>query len=220
MKAIITGFQSPQGECVDRPGNIYIVDAFADTIEEYSRAGEPIATYPNDYGYGVSCAVNPTNGELALTNDTGFRGGDGQVMIFSNSTSPPTILTNPEQAQYWFAGYDPSGDLWVDGYPVDITQNNKFIMSSCNASSCSTVPISNGAINTAGAVQWDSIRGTWTVFDLYCKGEQGSCSYPVSGTGVLGSPTTYTNYNGTVACQNLAGRHRSLPRFEIRRRRR
>jgi hypothetical protein len=198
----ITGFVNPEGECSDRNGNIYIADEGAENVYKYSRQGSLISVY-NDSAYGLpwSCAVDPSTGNVAVTNVFSPGGGMGNVAIFSSPSSTPTILQNPGQFVYTFAGYDPSGNLWVDG--LDSTLSN-FILSYCGASSCSTIPISNGTIYGPGAVQWDRVRSTWVVFDADCNNVQSACSYPVnivSSSGELGTATYYLNDKGTdIAC--------------------
>jgi hypothetical protein len=198
----ITGFLTPLGMCGDSNGNIYIADEVAGKVYKYSRAGLELEVY-NDgaYGFPVSCAVNPKNGEVAITNGFGPTGGQGNVAVFSSPSGPVTVLTNSSQYYYTFDGYDPSGDLWVDGYTTSLS----FILSGCGASSCSTIPTSGGTIYQAGAVQWDRVRDTWVVFDPQCDDQDSACSYPVSGSGALGSPTTYLTYDGQLVCDMEQG---------------
>jgi hypothetical protein len=202
LKGCITGFELPQGMCSDTKGNIYVADTQAQEIYVYSRAMKPVTTIQDTYGFPASCAINPTNNAIAVTNyeDVGS-GGVGSVLLYSSPSSSPTQIRNPDGETYAFAGYDTSGDLWVDG--TDTSGN--FLLSFCGASSCSTITLSGGAIYQAGAVQWDNVRNTWVVFDQYCNNTQSSCSYPVSSSGTLGSPTTYLNFRGTLACDIVQG---------------
>src|SRR5262249_47577682 len=71
----LTGFQEAQGECADAKGDVFITVpspySASSEILEYAHGGtEPIATF-SDPGYGEepwSCAVDPTTGNLAVTN--------------------------------------------------------------------------------------------------------------------------------------------------------
>ncbi|MGA7354144.1 MAG: hypothetical protein WA431_01280 [Candidatus Cybelea sp.] len=198
----ITGLETPLGECGDSNGNIYIADETAGNVYKYSRAGLELEVF-NDgaYGFPEGCAVNPTNGAVAIANAFGPTGGQGNVAVFSSPSGPVTILQNPDQFYYTFVGYDPGGVLWATGY----TDTFSYILSGCGASSCSTIPISGGTIHEAGAVQWDRVRGEWLVFDPQCDGQDSACSYPVSGSGALGSATTYLTDEGTLVCDMVQG---------------
>jgi hypothetical protein len=200
LKATLTGFSGPQGECSDSGGNIYVVNTNYTEVLKYSRTGSPLATYTDTYGYPVGCAVDPATGNLAVTDIFGFSGA-GQVLVYSSPSSSPTVLTNPSQYFYYFAGYGPGSSLWVSGR----NSYGTYMVSACGSSSCSTIPLSGGTVYFPGAVQWDNVRGTWVVFDQLCNGGNEACSYTVSGSGVLGTQTLYNNYNGTGACDLVQG---------------
>ncbi|MGA7201587.1 MAG: hypothetical protein WBX26_07145 [Candidatus Cybelea sp.] len=58
------------GICSDSDGNIFVPDEYE--ILEYAHGGtQPIATLSDDGGYGYpnGCAVDPSTGNLAVTND-------------------------------------------------------------------------------------------------------------------------------------------------------
>jgi len=198
----ITGFDTPLGECGDSNGNIYIADITAGNVYKYSRAGLELEVF-NDgpYGFPEGCAVNPTNGAVAIANAFGPTGNQGNVAVFSSPSGPVTMLQNPDQFYYSFVGYDPGGALWTTGYDA----SDAFILSGCGASSCGTIPISGGTIHEAGAVQWDRVRSTWLLFDPQCDGQDSACSYPVSGSGALGAATTYLTDEGTLICDLIQG---------------
>ncbi len=200
LKGTLTGFSEPQGECADTKGNIYIANTGTEQVLEYSRTGTLLNTYSDSYGYPVGCAINPMNGDLAVADIFGFSGA-GQVLVYSSPSSSPTVLSNPNQYYYYFDGYDKSGDLWVSGKD----ESGSYMVSDCGASSCSTVSLSGGTIYFPGAVQWDGTSGNWVLFDQLCNDSEAACSYPVSASGVLGSPTIYENYNGTSACDIVQG---------------
>ena len=202
LKGTLTGFADPQGECSDTHGNIYVANTSEADLFEYSRTGKLLNTYDTDkYGYPLGCAVNPLNGDLAITDYVGLSEGPGQVLIYSSASSTPTVLTNPNQYYYYFADYDAKGDLWVDG--DDATGG--YILSDCGTSSCSTITLTGGKINVPGAVQWDQKENTWVLFDQRCGGKYAACSYLVSGSGVIGQATSYKNSNGTAICDLIQG---------------
>jgi hypothetical protein len=56
----------------------------------------------------VGCSVDPTTGNLALTDGVG-------VTIYQGAQGPPTTYTAPGFYQYWYCAYDRNGDLFVSG---------------------------------------------------------------------------------------------------------
>jgi hypothetical protein len=201
FKGKITGLKQPQGECSDTHGNIYVANTRGFQVLEYSRSGNYLNTYPDKYGYPVGCAVNPLNGDLAVTNIRGFHHTRGAVLVYASPSSIPTVLTNRRQYYYYFDGYDIHGDLWVDGR----TLLKRYILSRCGASSCSTIKLSGGKIYFPGAVQWDKKEYSWVLFDQLCAGKAGACSYSVSASGVLGQATNYENFTGGPVCDLVQG---------------
>jgi hypothetical protein len=196
LKGTLTGFSQPQGECADKAGNIWVTNTNAFQVVELSRSGSVMNTISDSYGYPIGCAIDPTNGAIAVADIVSKGSGAGQVLVYATPSSKPTVLTNPKQHYYYFVGYDPGGDLWVSGR----TSKKAYILSGCGASSCGTIPLSGGTIYFPGAVMWDNVAGTWVVFDQSCGGTSAACSYTVNGSGALGTPVTYLNYDGVAVC--------------------
>lgn len=206
-KGAITGpqdgvsFELPQGECGDNKGNIYVADTYARKVYAFTRTGTTaFATYDTThYGYPASCAWS--NGTLAVTLYVNDGGGDGFVLLYTSASQTPTELSASNIANYYFGGYDSNGDLWVDG--TDSTGH--FALAGCSSSACFPISISGGTIHFPGAVQWDRVRSQWIVFDQFCNNTQSSCSYPVSGSGDLGTQTLYLASDGGLACDIVQG---------------
>ncbi|MFY9885830.1 MAG: hypothetical protein WAL67_05955 [Candidatus Cybelea sp.] len=200
LKGTLTGFSEPQGMCSDNKGNVYVANTEAAEVLEISRSGSILATYPDAIGFPVGCAWDPATGNLAVFDIFGDSGA-GQILVYSSPSATPTVLSNPAQYFYFFGGYGPNSDLWVSGRDSYGT----YMVSGCGASSCSTIPLSGGTIYFPGAVQWDGVRGEWVLFDQLCGDTTAACSYPVSASGVLGSPTTYSNPSGGDVCDLVQG---------------
>ncbi|MGB8907774.1 MAG: hypothetical protein WCC84_03390 [Candidatus Cybelea sp.] len=202
LKGTLTGFSEPQGMCADQKGDVFVDNTGTTQVLEISRTGSIINTFTDSVGYPVGCAVDPATGNLAVANIFGFYGA-GQVVIWpgANPSSTPTTVSNPAQYFYFFAGYGPGSDLWVSGR----NSYGTYMVSGCGASSCSTINLSGGTIYFPGAVQYDHVRGEWVLFDQLCGDTEAACSYPVSGSGELGSATTYHNYNGGNVCDLVQG---------------
>lgn len=196
LKGTLTGFKAPLGECSDNHGNVWIANSLRNEMLEYSRKGALLNKIARRNLNPWACAVNPINGDIAITevNRPGFQ--PGQVLVYSNPSSTPMILRNPVQVFYYYAAYDPRGDLWIDG--TDALGHS--ILSRCEARSCTTISLSGGSIIAAGTIAWDKDNGTWVVFDQYCRDTPSFCSYAVSARGVVGTPTTYLSYTGGGLC--------------------
>lgn len=112
---VLRGFNGSAGECVDASGNVWVADEVASEIVEYAHGGaKRIATLRDRAFYPQGCAIDPTTGNLAVTNFTGFK-GVGDLLVFPGAQGKPERFTDPAFAQYYFCAYDGSGDLFVDG---------------------------------------------------------------------------------------------------------
>jgi hypothetical protein len=112
----ITGFDLPTGECSDAAGDVFITNFLASQILEYAHGGtSPIATLSDPGEYPVGCAVDPTTGNLAVTNQltTGYSSGD--LAIYPNATGTPKTYTSQNFYYYFFCTYDNKGNLYIDG---------------------------------------------------------------------------------------------------------
>ncbi len=120
LKGQLTGFYQVQGECSDyKTGNVWIVDTAAKNAYQYTRTGTLVSVLAAKNGYPAGCAVNPVNGDVALTDIYGTYFAPGGVEIFPGGSGSPTFVQNPNQYEFFFDGYDSSGNLFVDGlsYP-------------------------------------------------------------------------------------------------------
>ena len=145
----LRGFYQPLGECVDQAGNVFIANG--DTILEYAHGGKKAIQTLTLSGYGAqSCAVNPTTGDLAVTWDDNFT--KGYVAIYKNGSGNPTLYTNGDML-FAFCGYDPAGNLYVDGRP---SKSNEFIFAELPEGSGTMQTITlNQSFEFWGPVQWD-----------------------------------------------------------------
>jgi hypothetical protein len=145
----LRGFYQPLGECVDQAGNVFIANG--DTILEYAHGGKKAIQTLTLSGYGAqSCAVDPTTGDLAVTWDDNFT--KGYVAIYKNGSGNPTLYTNGDML-FAFCGYDPAGNLYVDGRP---SKSNEFIFAELPEGSGTMQTITlNQSFEFWGPVQWD-----------------------------------------------------------------
>jgi hypothetical protein len=199
LKGTLTGFSEPQGMCSDKQGNIWVTNTGTSQGLKYSRTGNLLATVSDPYGYPVGCAVNPSNGDLALTDIFDFSGAGG-VIVYPGGSGSPTRYTNSAQYEYFFAAYNDDGDLYVDGFSYP---SFTFTISELPSGSGTmhTVPISGGSVNFPGGVNWDRVNYDLVVGDQECGFSFfGSCQYQMlenssGGLTITGSTPLY-DYDG------------------------
>ena len=151
----LTDARSPSGLCTDKAGHVFVPDTNAEDVLEYKHGGtKPIATL-NDFGYyPEGCAVDPTTGNLAVTNYVKPPSlGPGNVAIYPNEQAPATSYQDADFAAYLFCGYDTKGNLYVDGVNNGTTAT-EFAELPAGGSTLATVTL-NQSIGFPGGVQWD-----------------------------------------------------------------
>jgi hypothetical protein len=195
----VSGFDGPRGLCADKRGDVWATNS--NDIIKLSRSGKTLQTISafaaNQDPF--ECAVDPTTGNLAVTTSN----SDPEVMIFphANPSGTPIVITSPSVSAYYYAGYDPHGNLFFDG----TTPGNKFILEEVPAGSHSakTISVTGGTIDSPGTVQFSKYYGQLVVGDQFC-----SCLYLVvinpSG-GVIGGTINLTGANGKAICIMTGG---------------
>jgi hypothetical protein len=116
LTGTLTGFVSPTGLCVDpKTGNIWVTDIANSQVIEFAHGGtSPIRTL-NTEGFDDACAVNPTNGDLAVVNNTVGGDGNGNLTIF-RSRGPRRVHSDRGIFSMDFVTYDGTGNAFIDGY--------------------------------------------------------------------------------------------------------
>jgi hypothetical protein len=150
----LTGFQTPQGLCVDRAGNVFITNSGLAEILEYAHGGTtPIATLADPNEHPIGCAVSPSNGDLAATNIFDNSYTNGSLSVYRRARGTPKKYTDPQMIADYFCGYDASGNLFVDGTKPG-TFGFVFAELPKGGKSLQNVTL-NQAIGGPGGVQWD-----------------------------------------------------------------
>jgi hypothetical protein len=166
LEGTLTGFGEPEGECVDKADNLWIVDTTARDVLEYAHGGtNPIATLQDAYGYPVGCAIDKKTGNLAVTdvfNEVSSGQTRGGVLIYPRASGSPTQYQDPEIWFYDFCGYDNHGNLYVDGINSISSDDFAFAELPKGASGFSNIAL-NQHIDYPGGIQ--SIGGTVDVLD-------------------------------------------------------
>jgi hypothetical protein len=120
FEGILHGFNEPQGVCGDRSGDVWIVNTGGSQVVEYAHGGStPIAIVSETGYYPAGCAVDPTTGNLAVTNITAASGNPGNIAIFAHGqASPKYYMLSSNISRPVFCAYDHNGNLFVDGNTV------------------------------------------------------------------------------------------------------
>jgi hypothetical protein len=149
----ITGLSFPYGQCVDRHGNVYVVDNATAKIYEYAHGGTtPIATADDAYGYPIGCAVDHASGNVAVANFDSLASGAGGVDVFTGGLGgSQTNYTDANLYHLWPPGYDRSGNLFVQA--TDYSGYTKFAELPAGASNF--ILLTGLTIAFPGAVSWD-----------------------------------------------------------------
>jgi hypothetical protein len=150
----LSGFNVPAGECVDKAGDVFVTNGQGQSITEYAHGGTtPVATLndlPGEYPY--ACSIDPTTGNLAVTNLFSVY-GSGNIAIFPNATGTPTIYSGAAFGDMYYAAYDSSGNLFFDATP---SGSGYFAFGELpqGGSSLETVTLDQ-SIGFPGGVSWD-----------------------------------------------------------------
>lgn len=175
----LTGFSDPAGECVDAAGNVFVTNTGGSDILEYAHGGtSPIATLKDNGYFPVGCAIDPTSGNLAVTNFSTTGSGQGNIAIYKGAKGRPTRhLTDANVGQMLLCGYDPSGNLFADG----LTQGSAFAFVELPHGAPKLLDIAlDQPIGSGGGVQWDGRhvavgdQSTNTIYRFKISGKKGT----------------------------------------------
>ncbi len=105
----LTGLNTPQGECIDSAGDVWITEYLSKELAEYAHGGtQPIATL-SDPGNPVGCSVDGATGNLAVANYY-----PATVEVYLNAQGTPTAYSDSAFPTYLSCTYDNAGDLFAD----------------------------------------------------------------------------------------------------------
>jgi len=153
LQQTLTGFTDPAGECVDGNGDVFIANTGGSDVVEYAHGGSaPIATLKDKGYFPVGCSIDPTTGNLAVTNDSTVSGGQGDLVIYKSAKGTPKArFTYAAMSQMLLCGYDAAGNLYVDG----LTASNASVFAWKAPHGRLDALTLDQSIGSAGGVQWD-----------------------------------------------------------------
>lgn len=200
LTGVLAGFDRPEGECTNAKGDIWITNDQAAQILLYHHGGKNVVTALTDpLGYPVGCAIDPSSGDLAVTNLFGFSGSGG-VLIYKKAAGTPRAYTNPNQFSYYLDGYDGKGNLYVSGksssgtYSLSLLARGKHSMS--------TVSVTGAKLVFPGTVQWTG--SSLLLGDQRCRHQKTSCLYDAVVSGTTARITHRIPLTGSCAVAQVA----------------
>jgi hypothetical protein len=154
LKGTLTGFADPQGECVDKKGDVWVTLFSGQEILEYAHGGTSSIGNVSDPGYLLEgCAVDPTTGNLAAGDFAGTNSTSGGVSIYADAKGTPVTYIDPDLYLVFALGYDNKGNLFVDG-EAKVGGGFAFAELPKGSSTFTNITL-NQTIKTPGGVQWD-----------------------------------------------------------------
>ena len=144
----LKGFKEPYGQCVDSNGDIYVANFGGGSVVEYAHGGKQVIKTLSTGGNPIGCSIDKT-GDIAVTNFA-TPSGPGNVEIFKGGSGTPQRYGNNACYYMWPAGYDESGNLYVEG------QNGAVSVCELPSGGTSMNAVSfNKTIYFPGSVMWD-----------------------------------------------------------------
>lgn len=113
----LTGFVQPEGQCVNKRGNVWITN-FGTKYQtgyavEYAHGGSVPLKELQVYDPAIGCSVDPTSGNLAVNSPYGS--GGALMFIFPKASGQPTKYHSYYCDWMYSPGYDNLGNLYVEG---------------------------------------------------------------------------------------------------------
>lgn len=193
MVGQLTGFKQPDGLCSDGK-HVWVTNTNNQTVDEYAPGGTaPIDVLQVGNYYPVGCAVDPTSGDLAVTDISSTSNSAGNIAVFADAQGLPNYFHSGNVYYYYFCSYDGSGNLWFDGQANATGTPFAFAELAKGDSIGNAVPL-NQVINFPGAVQWDG-KSISIGDQLASSGE--SVAYEFRMSGSTGTRTHVTPFKGS-----------------------
>jgi hypothetical protein len=211
LVGMLTSLKDPAGACSDAHGNVWIVDSASFEIVEFAHGGKKAEARLSDSGEAnpLGCSVDPTTGNLAVTN-IGTASGGGGFSIYAGAKGNAKHYQDSDLTYAYFCGYDNEGNLFIDG----LDSAYSFVLVELPSGSEKPQKISlSGKVAFPGGVAWD---GEYiAIGDQYYQGKRTSAifQYSVSGSvGTLEGTTTLTDSCDSLQFAISGGRQKKNQR--------
>ena len=126
MVGMLTGINQPYGLCSDSLGNVWVVGWGKNQLIEYAHGTIKPLRALHVSGWQISliaCSVDPTTGNLAVTNYGPDYWYHGNVLVFPNGSGNPKSYDVEGLWFYYGCSYDEKGNLWIDGWNAYLNYN-------------------------------------------------------------------------------------------------
>lgn len=143
---------TPEKECVDSKGDVWITDFPDSQIIEYKHGGtKPVSVLDDTNGFPVGCAVDPETGEVAVVNWTSHKYRAGNVVVYDTTSGAKAVYSVADIFNLFACGYDDKGDLFVDS-----GRNTLPILAELGKGTRSFKDVkADWGFLVPGAIQWD-----------------------------------------------------------------
>jgi hypothetical protein len=151
LDILTQGISSPQGECVDKHGNVWVANMASSNVAAFAPDAKKPKKMLNDPDTEpAGCAIDQTSGDLAVTS-LDDPSGQGSVAVYFHAQGAPTQYTDPTIYRVFFCAYDDKGNLFVDG----LTRTG-FGLAELRKGSDQLIDLAvSHPIYFPGGVQWD-----------------------------------------------------------------
>jgi hypothetical protein len=189
----LTGFDVPDGMCIDQTGDVFITNFGADDAVEYEHGGtSPVNTYSGG-GEPIGCAVS-AQGDVAITSLL-----PGEVIVYAGGDPSKGTAYSDLSCEYqWTMGYDAAGDLV--GVGAHYVSGSDYVCALLAGSKSETTLTTSGiTIHFPGGTTWD---GKYIALgDQEAGGNHQVGVWPstISGTTITAATTTEVTF-GDINC--------------------
>jgi|HubBroStandDraft_4_1064222.scaffolds.fasta_scaffold05612_3 hypothetical protein len=213
IKGILTGFQAINGVCSDGKGSVWVAMSGVEQMWKLAHDGTIVSILQDTIGTPIGCAVDPTTGNLAVSNVGNNPGGThigGSLLVYPGAAGVPTeYYCLSCLIAYGFVGYDTRGNLFVDGKNA----SNVFALAELPAGSNGTnqlkaLNIEGGTLYATGMVEWDAAGHYLVIGDQLCDNKHATCVYRakiVDSTAKITGRTTLLDSKGNPICDMIQG---------------
>lgn len=176
----LSGFNEPQGECVDDTNNVYITNTLDSNIVEYAHGGtQPIATLNDPGQYPVDCVYD--QGAIALANITSTTNAPGSVSFYFNGAIQGTWV-DPNLSRIYHIGHVGKSrgvPFFIDGLSAT---TGKFEYAKLSDGRFTEVALKANIVSP-GAIEW------WGENKFMAVGDETGSIYKTKGPTVFATTT-------------------------------
>jgi hypothetical protein len=161
LVGVLEDIYEPMGLCSDTSGNVWIVSSYHGRVLKYAHAAtkpSQVLKVDDDDTDLYDCAVDPTTGNLAVT-DWGYDWFKGYVLVYQRASGEPVEYTGSNLWYYYSCAYDDKGNLYADGwdaYVSDIFSIGELHKGGARFENLSLHPTIKPLL--LGGMRWDGAR--------------------------------------------------------------